>query len=300
MKVKKSKLAIKKTAQAAETNISKKGLLTCVAVVLVLAVIGTVALIWHYADFTAARVNNIPIRSSEVAREINWARSTAFDLGLMPGSDTFDRFVREEAARRAAVNKLYEHYARQHGLSFPPGTAAVTIQNSVINAILTDPAAFGRYADYMSADFPEPRDFSAIAADVLARARAGEDFDTLMWTYSQDPGLFTHPDGYTFAPGQFIPAFEEATLALEYGEISDLVWAIHNGLQGYHIIMRIPPNPDEAIEGIEMLGAKHILIQEDPPLDVDQFRADAVRAGFRSKADTGTRFLSALDRVPVH
>ena len=299
MKVKKSKLAIKKATQTTESGISKKGLITGAAIILVLAIIGTVALIWYYADYTVARINRIPIRQSEVVREISSSMTVVVEeQGLWPGTDEFNRAVREHAASQVALVKLFEDYARQFGLSFPIGTNFQNIIWAVVDEILDDPAAFGRYSTYMP-DFPEPRDFEAIANDVLARARAGEDFDTLMWTYSQDPGLHSHPDGYTFAPGQFIPAFEEATLNLEYGEISDLVWAVHNGLEGFHIIKRIPPNPDEAIEGVEMLGAKHILIQEDPPLDVDEFRIAAIFNGFISKVDNNIRFLPALNRVPV-
>jgi len=301
MKVKKSKLAIKKDTQTTETSISKKTLLTCVAIVLVVAVIGTLLMIWQFADFTVARINNIPIRHSEVAREINASMSEAMGQGLLPGTETFDRFVREDAVRHAALEKLFMDYARQLGLSFSAGATMEDVERGVISAILTDPAAFGRYADYMTDDFPVPSDWEATAADVLARARAGEDFDALMWEYSQDPGLVGNPDGYTFVPGQFIAAFEEATRNLEYGEISDLVWAVHGGRQGYHIIKRIPPpNPPANLEeGAELFGAKHILIQEDAPLDVDTFRAQAIITGFWAKVDTGLRTLSALDRVPV-
>ena len=196
MKVKKSKISVKKTAQTTEAGISKKGLLICIAVILVLAAMGTLALIWHYADFTVARVNNIPIRHSEVTREINASMSVAMGQGLLPGTDTFDRFVREDAVRHVAIEKLFRDYARQLGLSFPMGATINDIEQGVIHAILTDPAAFGRYSAYMPTDFPPPRDFEAIANDVLARARAGEDFDSLMWEYSEDrDGLASYPDG---------------------------------------------------------------------------------------------------------
>lgn len=301
MTVKKSKLAVKKAAKTKESSISKKGLLTIIGIVLVLAIMGTVALIWTHADFVVARINRIPIRQSEVVRGIGWSMNTAAEQDLWPGTDEFNRAVREDAARQIAIVKLFEDYANQLGLTFPAGTDVDEIVANVVWTILADPDLFARYEPYMSElpEIPEPRDFEAIASDVLARARAGEDFDELMWTYSQDPGLSTSPDGYTFAPGQFIPAFEEATRNLEYDEISDLVWAVHNGLEGFHIIKRIPPNPDEAIEGVEMLGAKHILIQEDRPFNIDPFREEAVINGFFAKVDTNIQFRPALNRVPV-
>ena len=301
MTVKKSKLAVKKTAKTEEVGISKKSLLTIIGIVLVLAIVGTVALIWTQADFVAARINRIPIRQSEVLRGIEWSMPAAAEQGLWPGTDEFNRAVREDAVRQIAIVKLFEDYANQLGLALPAGTDIDEIVANVVWTILADPDLFARYEPYMPElpEVPEPRDFEAIANDVLARARAGEDFDALMWEYSQDPGLEGFPDGYTFAPGQFISAFEEATRNLEYGEISDLVWAVHNGLEGFHIIKRIPPNPDEAIEGVEMLGAKHILIQEDPPFNIAPFREEAVINGFFAKVDTNIEFRPALNRVPV-
>jgi len=301
MTVKKSKLAVKKAAKTTQSGINKKGLLTIVGIVLVLAIMGTVALIWNFADFTVARINRIPIRYSEVLGEIEWSMPVVAEQDLWPGTDEFNRAVREEAARQVAIAKLFEDYANQLGLAFPIGTEISDVVANVVWTILADPDLFAVYESYMPElpEIPEPRDFEAIANDVLARAHAGEDFDALMWEYSQDPGLVSFPDGYTFAPGQFISAFEETTRNLEYGEISDLVWAVHNGLEGFHIIKRIPPNPDEVIEGVEMLGAKHILIQEDPPFNINPFREEAVINGFLAKIDANLQFRPALNRVPV-
>ena len=55
--------------------------------------------------------------------------------------------------------------------------------------------------------------------------------------YSEDTGLATNPDGYqAVEAGQMVPEFEEASLALEPGEISDIVESDY----GYHIILRLP------------------------------------------------------------
>jgi len=81
----------------------------------------------------------------------------------------------------------------------------------------------------------------ATAEKLLADLRASSDpmtlFDEYMNTYSEDPGLATNPDGYIFTANTSVdPAFEEAALALEYGQISELV----EGVSGYHIILRLP------------------------------------------------------------
>lgn len=85
----------------------------------------------------------------------------------------------------------------------------------------------------------------ATADDLLAQLRAAEDpialFDELMHQYSEDPGLESNPEGYTTSKGEMVPVFEETSLALKVGEISDVV---DSGL-GYHIILRLPMDPDD-------------------------------------------------------
>ncbi|MEG2083661.1 MAG: peptidylprolyl isomerase, partial [Oscillospiraceae bacterium] len=76
-----------------------------------------------------------------------------------------------------------------------------------------------------------------LANDILAKLGAGEDFDTLMKKYSEDPGLQTYPQGYTFGPGDMVPEFEEGTKALALDGISEIV----ESTNGYHIIKRLEP-----------------------------------------------------------
>lgn len=87
----------------------------------------------------------------------------------------------------------------------------------------------------------------ATAEDVLARLQASTDleadFDALMHEYSEDPGLVYNPDGYTFTAGEMVTEFEQATRALEYGQISGIV---ESATTGYHIILRLDPDTEAA------------------------------------------------------
>lgn len=88
----------------------------------------------------------------------------------------------------------------------------------------------------------------ATAEDILKQLQESDDlsadFDALMHEYSEDTGLASYPDGYTFTSGEMVTEFEEGTRALEYGQISGLVESPY----GYHIILRLNPDSDSLRE----------------------------------------------------
>ena len=85
----------------------------------------------------------------------------------------------------------------------------------------------------------------ALADELLAQLRESENpltlFDQLMNEYSEDTGLEANPDGYTTQVGQMVSAFEDTALALEVGEISEVVESEY----GYHIILRLSVDPED-------------------------------------------------------
>lgn len=89
---------------------------------------------------------------------------------------------------------------------------------------------------------------TALAEDILAQLQAAPDlaakFDELMNEYSEDTGLAMYPQGYIFGSGEMVAEFEDATKALEPGAISEIVESSY----GYHIIMRLPLDPDMLME----------------------------------------------------
>lgn len=69
-------------------------------------------------------------------------------------------------------------------------------------------------------------------------------FDELMNEKSEDPGIANYPDGYYFVDGEMEENFQAGTEALQPNELSGLVESYF----GYHIILRLPLNPDDVTE----------------------------------------------------
>lgn len=73
------------------------------------------------------------------------------------------------------------------------------------------------------------------AEEVLAKVQAGEDFDSLIAEYGEDPGMESNEEGYLISEGNtdYVEEFVQAGMALEkVGDTSGLVASDY----GYHII----------------------------------------------------------------
>lgn len=91
--------------------------------------------------------------------------------------------------------------------------------------------------------------------DIMAQVKAAPDpaakFDELMHQYSQDTGLASNPDGYTFTPeSSLVDEFKDTVYGLEPGEISDIV---ESGF-GYHILLRTLPDVNPQYQEEQMLA----------------------------------------------
>ena len=271
----------------------------------------TVGLIIYYVEPTVARLNRIRLDVTDVSHEMGQAEDMLIweYFAMFPEDDevdfdrefrgelTFGRVVREEAAKIAARTRLYEDYARRLGVTLMGGESLQDIMRMVTHEIIADPDEFARFEQYMPEDLSA--DAERRANDLLARALGGEDFDVLIATYGEDPGMHGNPDGYTFGAGVMVPEFEQATRELEIGEISGLV----RSQFGFHIIKRVEPNPENSMGGdvsedLELLGAKHILISADGQSFEDR-QMQAVSLAFEAMLERDLVLLPALDRVPI-
>ncbi|MFQ5915129.1 MAG: peptidylprolyl isomerase [Nitrospinota bacterium] len=114
------------------------------------------------------------------------------------------------------------------------------------------------------------------AGDLRGRVEQGEDFGALARQYSDDPGSKANGGELIITRGQTVPPFEQAALALEPEELSDVVETRF----GYHIIKlseRIPSGvaPYQEVEGQigEFLGQRGL--QEQVEAEIEVLRSQA-------------------------
>lgn len=102
-----------------------------------------------------------------------------------------------------------------------------------------------------------------LADEIVKKARDGEDFYSLVEQYGEDPGMVNNPAGYLFTYGAMVPEFEEASFALEVGEISDPVETTY----GYHVIKKLPldldPTSDEYLNVASEIASPKLLPELD-------------------------------------
>jgi hypothetical protein len=213
------------------------------------------------------------------------------DSRIFRGGLTFGEYVRQEAVRLAAVNVLIEEYANSLGVYV---SGSEQLINNLVDFLLETPAEMAKFAPYMPQG--ETVDATTRANQIHARAIAGEDFDMLIAAYGEDPGMAWNPDGYTFTAWQMVEEFEQGTRDLEIGEIS---YPIRSQF-GYHIILRVEPNPAEMHDGTDdWLGAKHILISDNTREPADLLR-EAIALHFEGVVARATiDFLPALSNVEL-
>jgi len=121
------------------------------------------------------------------------------------------------------------------------------------------------------------------AREVLAKARAGESFESLARNYSQCPSAEAGGDLGFFSRGEMVPEFERAVFALEPGEISDVVETMY----GYHVIRCEQRQGDQA-------RVRHVLIALSVS-EEDEQRLVTRLNGIRERILAGEDFTALVD-----
>jgi peptidyl-prolyl cis-trans isomerase SurA len=121
------------------------------------------------------------------------------------------------------------------------------------------------------------------AKEVLAKARAGENFAALARSYSNCPSAEAGGDLGYFSQGDMVPEFERSAFALAPGDISDVVETMY----GYHIIKCEDRRDDQT-------RVRHILIALSTS-DQDEERLRDQLNQLRERALQGEDFAALVE-----
>ncbi len=149
----------------------------------------------------------------------------AFKDALTKQNISFD-YVKENIRESLLIEKWLEAYTASH---------IKISDDEIMKKYAEDKTASVRHILFLTRDKndKDKADIRKKAEEVLAKAKAGEDFAALAKQYSEDPGSKDNGGLYEdFGRGQMVKPFEDASFSLPVGQISDLVETSF----GYHII----------------------------------------------------------------
>ena len=161
----------------------------------------------------------------------------------------------EQMEKLSSVRALYEHMLEglfREGGEFAPAPEDLSTyaeENDLLCAkhilLLTQDMSTGEALSQEEIDAKKAQidEMAAQLKDIEDPAELEKTFDKLMNANSEDTGLQANPDGYTFTSGQMVEEFENATRALEFGQVSDAVESTY----GYHNILRLDPSGSETL-----------------------------------------------------
>ncbi len=191
-----------------------------------------------YAVIAEGEKNGIALDDADKKKIDDWIAEQKANYG-----DEFDEILKQSGYANEAtlyelqriqmyMQKIYEDiekdvtkYASIEKLNAFYGDDKVTVKHILVEFEKDED---GNITDELKAKSKKE------AEEVLAKVKAGDDFDKLIDEYNDDPGATDK--GYTFAnDGSMVQEFADASFALEIGGTSELVETPY----GYHIIKRI-------------------------------------------------------------
>lgn len=217
----------------------------------------------NYCVETIANENNVSLDADEIAKvEENYNElKKSYETSDNKSFDTFEEYLAstyctkelymKSLTRQALENKvirtLYEDKARENLI--PQYYHCKHILLSTLNLQYDTETVPDDATDEEKSAIEERNNqkaeeakakVKAKAEEVLAKVQAGEDFDTLIKDYNEDPGETVNDDGsidgYYFKKGGMVEDFENAFMELQDNETSGIVETTY----GYHIIKRLP------------------------------------------------------------
>ncbi len=211
-------------------------------------------------DFAAE--NNVVLSDETLAAMEEELKSTiASTCGEEATEEDFNEYLDQVYMTRALYDRMNQiNYLYQQGYTQLYGENGELVDDAAAVAYLED-------NEYISANHillmtvdsatGEALDEETIAAqeqkarEIAAELQAIEDpqllltrFAELKEEYCEDTGKVSYPDGYTFTPGTMVTEFEDACNALADYQVSDPILTSY----GYHIIIRLPLDPDKTVE----------------------------------------------------
>ena len=211
-------------------------------------------------DFAAE--NNVVLSDDTLAEIEEQLKSTiASTCGEDATEEDFNEYLDQVYMTRALYDRMTQmNYLYQQGYTQLYGENGELVDDAAAIAYLEDNEYItANHILLMTMDSAtgEALDEETIAAqeqkarEIAAELQAIEDpqllltrFAELKEEYCEDTGKVTYPDGYTFTPGTMVTEFEDACNALADYQVSDPILTSY----GYHIIIRLPLDPDKIVE----------------------------------------------------
>ena len=153
----------------------------------------------------------------------NLIMSSEINQKLMENEMKDYRATKEEILAQIGNDYNYKKYVTIQEFGYDGATREVRARHILISTM-----------DENQNPLPEDevKEIEKEAQEILAKAKAGEDFIKLVEEYSQDPGSVNQGGEYKFTRGVMVSEFEEAAFNMEVGQISELVKTDY----GFHII----------------------------------------------------------------